>query len=219
MAGFGSPGGLGGLGGFGMSYPSRGGNTPNSTGVDYLAPQNEWEADWQRRRAAEIAKAAAATQAASIMPAHTPPAAGFIDLNGDGMADPPGSFRDVTGDGMADPSGWNFTYRGNGGGSGPLFNSPTYAPDFSALDAERERMMAAYDNQARQQQSYNGMLGNGQINGILGPNYADPNFGQVTGSQPQQQAPAGVDMSWADVYQPGDTFTAPRQRPSGWGLW
>lgn len=60
-------------------------------------------------------------------------------------------------------------------------------PEFrSALGNFLSTKSAFAENNIARQQAYNNMLGNGQMNGMIGANYSDPNFGQVTGqvSQP-----------------------------------
>lgn len=98
-----------------------------------------------------------------------------------------------------------------------VFN-PGYTPDFSALEREKEKMMGLYDAQARQQQAYDVMSGGHQINGIMGPNYSDPNFGRITGAEPKTNAPE--DMAWADgLYNPTGTYSTAPGKSTAWSLW
>lgn len=110
-----------------------------------------------------------------------------------------------------------------------------YTPDFSALNAERERFEPLYENQTRQSQAYGMMRGQGQENAVLGPDYQRPDFGQING-QPQGQNTAGfpgagqipglngIDMSWADgSYNPQEggsgVYGVSPQAGKQWGLW
>lgn len=255
MAGFGSLGGLGGRpGGFGASFPSRSGS-PNSQVVDYLRPQDEWQKDWDARRAAEAAKARAPSWSNSA-PEAPSGALGWQDTSGIGRNIAPNvgspewfqANRGLFGEGapIAEMA-WSFQTGGdpNYAADAPIANyglmhsfngpgqsSPTaappnvvqstydpgYTPDFTALNREREQMMGRYDAQARNQQAYDGMMGNGQINGILGANYSDPNFGQVVGATPQ--GPSQEDMAWADgLYNPTGTYGTAPSRTNGWSFW
>lgn len=104
----------------------------------------------------------------------------------------------------------------------------TAEPAFQAQQADRAT------NVVRQQQAYGNMLGNGQVGGVMGAGFTDPNFGQVTGqavAQPGQKtggfnawgasnptkAPdptAGVNMDWTNgAYNGG----AGKFTPAPWG--
>jgi hypothetical protein len=257
MVGFGSLGGLGGRpGGFGASFPTRGG-APNSQTVDYLGPQEEWQADFNSRWQAEARKAAAAVMRS---PAGRPDAPtgdpNWTDSTGistgwgvgvDPIQEIMANRDKYNASAIVPTYGWTMTsgadpnyhptaptptwgltteingYQGQSGPGTPprIVNDvwdPGYTPDFSALEQERKQMLARYDAQGRNQQAYDWMLGGGQINGIIGPEYTNPNFGQIGAQTPE--VPEGTDMAWAaDVYRPGDTFTAPRPTSKGWNFW
>lgn len=60
------------------------------------------------------------------------------------------------------------------------------------------------ENQTRNQQAYDSMRNNGQINALIGPDYSNANFGSISG-QGAAQLPEidGVNMDWASgVYNP-----------------
>lgn len=238
MAGFGSLGGLGGRsGGFGASFPSRSG-APNSQVVDYLRPQDEWQKDWDARYAAEQGRARAPGMVfnpgpeTNLRPGAPTGAADWTDPTGISTNWGAGvnPFSASRPDAPTGAPGWvDSTGISNNWGmpSNPNAVAPTvyndtfdagYVPDFTALNKEREQMMGRYDAQARNQQAYDWMNGGGQINGILGPNYSDPNFGQIVGAQPQ--GPSQEEMAWADgLYNPTGTYGTAPARNSGWSIW
>jgi hypothetical protein len=179
-------GGLGGLGGRASSFPQRSG-APTSNIVEALPfeNQNDWQSDWQRRYS-ELMSAANGgywRDDPSIAP----------ERSGAGDAEHP--FRQTEHPYRnTDPSSqWRSTW---------VDTSST--PDTSALDAEREKMMRAYETRTRNQQAYDSMLNNGQVNALIGPDYSNANFGSVSG-QGAAQLPEieGVNMDWASgVYNP-----------------
>ena len=101
-------------------------------------------------------------------------------------------------------------------------------PEWTKL---QNQMKSAQDqraqNQTAQQQAYNGMIGNGQLNGILGSDYSAPGFGQVNGQTTNPYSPNsgnGVDMSWSSgVYNPSTNNQTGVYNPTAnsfkqWGL-
>ena len=105
-----------------------------------------------------------------------------------------------------------------------------YTPDFSALNAERDKFQPLWENQQRQQQSFNMMEGQGQRFGMMGPDYTSPGFGQVSGQvnpfAPEmgagraavQGANDGIDTDWlTGVYDPRTMQAAGVYRPGGLG--
>lgn len=89
---------------------------------------------------------------------------------------------------------------------------------YSAIAAANQREMdARRQNQVAQQQAYNGMMGDGQMNAVLGANYSTPGFGQVNGQLSNPYAPnsgEGADMTWSTgVYNP-----ISQTKNSPWGL-
>lgn len=219
-------------GGFGASFPSRGGQMPGSQVVDYLRPQAEWESDWTSRRAAEEARASkpALRQSSAVDPIsiYNDPNGWNMTANGGTSTGRPtaptpdnlGTFSDpFASDPFSNPGPRPTAPTPDNIGSFSTEVVPGYTPDFSGLDAEREQMMGRYNQQAINQQSYDAMSGNGQINGVLGPNYADPNFGQVTGAQMNGGQPEG-DMAWADgLYNPSGSYSTAPLNPKGWSFW
>lgn len=225
-------------GGFGSSFPTRG-SMPNSQTVDYLKPKAEWESDFNSRIAAEQGRVNANnSMVGNAIPAT--PTAGFDASVG---FDPNMRLPMPTGDyGPFGPGIWEAPQPYSGGprmvsesgptvvdgGMPPAPTAPSFnfnptttsmmSMDMTPFNQEREKMMGEYDAQSRNQQAYDSMLGGGQINGVLGPNYTDPNFGQVNG-QNADGIPENTDMSWADgLYSAGGTYKAP-MRPGKGGAW
>jgi hypothetical protein len=206
MNNYGAYGGLGGLGG----YPMR--HSAPSSSVVSAAPEMshaEWLADWERRYS-DVANSASPdrwVEGGWVTPDTMPggPQAYFTRFGhktvgdedaADGVrlrhgatqygARPGGNFGWMT-EGLM-PSGW---VAGN-------------TPNFDALNAERDRLLPMYESMTRNQQSYDSMMGGHQTNATIGENYADANFGSVSG-QVNQALPTvdGVGMSWANgVYDP-----------------
>lgn len=74
-------------------------------------------------------------------------------------------------------------------------------------------------NQTTQQQAYNGMSGNGLLNGVLTEAYSMPGFGQVTGSAPSTPTMGSLSAG-SGVFDPSTqsgVFGQSRQR-SAWSL-
>jgi hypothetical protein len=114
---------------------------------------------------------------------------------------------------------------------------PGYTPDFTALNAEKDRMKPLAENQIRQQQAFDMMNGWGQQNAVMGPEYTQAGFGQVTG-ETNIAAPAmgqaafdlsggneGISTDWlTGVYNPQQGQSVGVYRPlqgggmGGWGL-
>jgi hypothetical protein len=114
---------------------------------------------------------------------------------------------------------------------------PGYTPDFTALNAEKDRLQPMAQNQIRQQQAYNMMDGFGQQNAVMGDDYTAAGFGQVSG-ETNPFAPAmgqaafdlsggndGISTDWlSGVYDPQKGQAAGVYRPQqnnamgGWGL-
>jgi hypothetical protein len=115
--------------------------------------------------------------------------------------------------------------------------SPGYTPDFTGLNAEKDRLQPMAQNQIRQQQSFDMMNGWGQENAVMGDDYTAAGFGQVSG----ETNPYGADMGQAafdlsggndgistdwlsGVYDPQQGQAAGVYRPQqnnamgGWGL-
>jgi hypothetical protein len=195
-------GGLGGLGGRASSFPQRSG-APTSNIVEALPFENQddWLADWQRR----YGEAMSAANSGYWRDSTTAP-----ERSGAGDAEHPfrqnehpwrdtGSSAEWLGSaiGSTRPPEDYRTWRSE-------WVDTSGAPDTRALDAERERMNLAYENRTRNQQAYDSMLNNGQVNGLIGPGYSNANFGSVSG-QGAAQLPEieGVNMDWASgVYNP-----------------
>jgi hypothetical protein len=212
-------GGLGGLGGRASSFPQRSG-APTSNIVEALPFENQddWLADWQARYDAEARRARGGSAGRSkedyirsVLGSTTPsnvtwqpekdiPALTSHLINGGGMYyDDPQTAAQVAsfalGDSMYDQLR-NYT---------PAPAGPGYQANFTALNAEKQKMLRAYEARTRNQQAYDSMLNNGQIHGIIGPGYTNPNFGSVSGQEGAAQLPQidGVNMDWASgVYNP-----------------
>lgn len=215
MAGFGSLGGLGGRpGGFGMSYPTRVG-MPNSQAVDYLRPQEEWQSDFDSR-VASVPKFITESEWTDLGPYSPTTAPGQSEVGlYDGFLS-----RLRASDAMTaqDPSALRWDNGNPSVRTTRQVENPNYASAMSALNAEKEQMMGRYDAQGRNQQAYDIMNGGNQINGIIGPEYTNPNFGRITGAQPQ--APNPEDMQWADgLYNATGTYSTAPGRTQGWSLW
>lgn len=245
MAGFGSLGGLGGApGGFGTSYPSRGGNAPVSGQV---MSDQEFHNDWSKRLAAvprtvsnsvELVPGASGYDAAAAAPY-------LSNISDQNKAFSYKSFGSQQGDssaldtaiGYARSLGFNYQRNPDGttsllrdaygpastaaatGGSHAVRLANTANPEWGRLNQQYQNEAGRReDAQTRNQQAYDWMLGGNQINGIIGPEYTNPYFNQI-GAQ-AGQIPEGTDMDWAaDVYRPGDTYTAPRANSKGWNFW
>jgi hypothetical protein len=91
--------------------------------------------------------------------------------------------------------------------------------------ANADKREARMENQVARQQAYDGMLGSGQLNGIMKEGYTNPMFGQVTGSTENpfdMRGAPGVDASWtAGVYDPTNqsgTYNPQAVKKNFWGL-
>lgn len=241
--------GLGGLGGRAMSFPTRPNYAPDSQVVDFIPNQEAWTADWQARYDAEKAKARAPSTitntgvAGNLRPAPVNPvpygdgSAFFSDLrsvtppsSGRPNIMPPGSAPAPVGPSAFDPQRYfsDLTSLQPPGGSRPtVYNDyidPGYTPDFTALNAEKASMMPVFENQNRQQQGYDSMRGWGQENAVMGPDYTNPNFGQISGDPINGQGASplsGVGQGAMNgVYNPEGSYAGVfgNFRRSNWGL-
>ena len=106
--------------------------------------------------------------------------------------------------------------------------SAGYTPDFSLLNAERDQFEPLWQNQQRQQQAFNMMEGQGQRFGMMGEDYVNPGFGQVSGEvnpfSPDmgagraavQGANDGISTDWlTGVYDPTQMQAMGVYRPRG----
>lgn len=114
-------------------------------------------------------------------------------------------------------------------------NEPVYVPN-----PEYEKAMADYqaakvqrpENQIRQQQAYDTqMMGNGAVGGVMPANYADPNFGQITGQSSgsfgnfgasdltsvDQTQQTGAYMGGSGAYNPNPFSAGSFKSQSPWG--
>jgi hypothetical protein len=220
MVGFGGAGGLGGLGGMGTSFPARHA-APNSQTVDYMPVATDWLSDWQARYDAEEARRGQGASAGgpskedyirSVLGSTTP-----SNVTWQPEKDIPAFTNHLMTGGQlyyGDAKIGEEVARYSLGDS--LYNqlrnytpapaSPGYQPDFTALNAEKQKMQPLFEAQTANTQAYQNMTGNGMIGGVLGPGYEAPNFGQVNGEFGQSTAGAqtGLDMNWTDgAYKPG----------------
>ena len=98
------------------------------------------------------------------------------------------------------------------GASHTVDPGPTYTyttnPEWARLNMDFEQATKERgENQIRQQQAYNTMLmGDGQIGGVMGANYGDPNFGQITG-QPANASTMGMTGFGGGLGMPGSDLT------------
>jgi hypothetical protein len=228
MAGFGSLGGLGGRpGGFGVSYPTRVG-APNSQTIENplagmpsyddwrndfdtrlsrtpqtISGTNKW-IDWQDITALEgprVGEAGYNANAAGTLDAWLSAVRGADHFKTEGT--------DHLG---AHQTSWVGRER-----------SQDYTmanPAYTALMDEKNRLQPAYDNSARQEQAYSIMNGGNQINGLMGPDYTNRNFGRIVGAETTNPVPAGDDMAWADgLYNPTGTYATTPGKNTAWSLW
>lgn len=106
--------------------------------------------------------------------------------------------------------------------------TPGYTPDFSLLNAERDQFEPLFQNQQRQQQAFNMMEGQGQRFGMMGEDYTNPGFGQVSGetnpfspdmgagAAALQGANEGISTDWlTGVYDPTSMQAMGVYRPRG----
>lgn len=205
MAGFGD---TGGRGGFGASFPMRGA-APTSEEVGYMPSWSDWEADWNARREA-LGRPQASASVNTVY--NHPDGWNMLAPQGDGIGARPmaptpdnlGSFA---------PPNWSTVDNS----VRPVAPTPenldsfldsfsaTAAPDYTALDAERQAALTRYEPVFRQQSAYDRMAGRGMENGILSEAYSDANFGRVSGTPfASQPDAAGVNMDWTGVYNPAN---------------
>lgn len=249
MLGFGSYG----SGGIGSSYPERR-NAPVSSSIEFLPEEGVWQSDWEKRRAAEAAKARAAVAPksqrfdnAAYLKAN-PDVADPMSWGGQFPADPVGSYHYGAHGAGENRQGANFNeaqylrlnpdvaaavegghfasgldhFARHGWSEDRNVNQTRgqkgYTPDFSALNAERERMTSAFENQRRQQQAYEWMQGADQQNAIMSPDYANAGFNTITGLSNPYAGPDAVDgvgMDWASgVYDPSTQSGTGTYQPS-----
>ena len=219
------PGGLGGLGGApqrNTPYPMRQ-NTPQSGTVidplvrDGMGSFQGWQNDWQGRWNAEEGRRRAPGYVQGLRPEMVetlPGAEGY----------------------QAEFSQYDPNRPYSGGSHKTLQNvmgtlwDDGYTPDFTALDAERARYEPLFQNRERAQQSFNMMEGQGQRFGMMGPDYTNPGFGQVSGEvnpfSPDmgagraavQGANDGISTDWlTGVYDPTQMQAMGVYRPGGLG--
>lgn len=228
---------LGGLGGRSMSFPTRPA-APTSEGVEYLPDYATWGADWNARRkaletppdpvgprpAAPTADGGAGGWGVGVDPVQWAQANQHLYRAGTPIPEMGWSFN-TGGDPNYHPTAPTASYGLNyttsmGGNTGIA----PYVPDFSALDAERVRMMPLFQNQTRQQQGYDSMRGWGQENAVMGADYTSPTFGQITGDPTGGQGASplsGIGQGALNgVYNPGATSAGVygSSRRSSWGL-
>lgn len=203
-AGFG---GLGGLGGFSPSYPTRFG-VPISRQVQSLDEltmplRQEFEqardADYDARLAAR----------GDLWDAHTSRIG--ADLSGLTPAQRYKSMDDFFKGGTFAAQTGRDEFLGHVfGGDKDRIGAFTHAvtsegPDYQEYQRRLQEITQPYmDAQTRNQQAYGQMTGGGQLNAMMGPDYANANFGSITGQGPAQiPAVGGVSMDWASgVYDP-----------------
>lgn len=238
MVGFGDTGGLGGLGGFGASYPTRQAAPVSRTvsaPLDF-ASGADWLADWQYRwdnPTRDLIKPV------EMIPGHPDYNAADareyqgdvsnsiqnwvfqklgVDPTADYAQDFAKNFNFLKGTvyETGDPTGMS-SHKIAGPKTGQV---EWIDPDhYTRLEAEREAMLPRYDALDRQNQAYSVMSGGHQLNGLLGADYARPNFGQISGTTgPANPADITGAGQGSDVFQPGETYTAPRTTPRGWGF-
>lgn len=225
MAGFG---GLGGLGG--SSYPQRFGS-PNSEQIktpdEYQKEQQAW-IDQMMGKASRVADRdlyrEAGGSAYSNFLGDYGNGKGVSEVNAKYLGLAPIDNRDAwvnAGSSMkvANPTGGNFNLSN---WIEPEFAAAQQrqAADMAAIQKQIDERTATFntdmaqrgENQTRQQQSYDSMNGWGQLNGVMGPNYTDPNFGQISGQAggplTAPTMPNGVDPSWTSgVFDPSGGLT------------
>jgi hypothetical protein len=223
MADFGS----GGFGGLGASYPMRYGaapqsqqvlsdqefNTPKRTEVQLLPGATGYDQNAASPYIGDILNTMAMSQWTKS--GLDPSDPGFATWKAAALTDPNSALSAWNTAG--DPSsayGAGTTAAANGA-------SQTVA-QFNPVDPNAIRQRG--ENQMAQQQAYNGMMGNGQLNGIIGQNYTDQNFGQVTGQQTPSlqsqldQVPGLDTTGLAGIYSPTGTYNPMSSTKRVWGL-
>lgn len=192
-------GGLGGLGGRSSSFPQRFG-APQSERVGSL---HEIENSIWAPYHAAVAQSQDATD--NFWTNHTDTLADrFKDYNmtPTQLAQVMEGYKSVArGPGTA---GAEFIFGHAPGVAGSLISAQAL-PDMAPYREKAEAARAQYnETQTRNQQAYDSMRNNGQINALIGPDYSDANFGSVSG-QGATQLPQidGVNMDWVQgVYDP-----------------
>lgn len=196
MAGFGSLGGLGGTGG--LSYNSRMG-MPNSQNIQTLdeAHKEIWD-EYERQREAE--RRASASLNDSVYDR-------YADVPNMTDAQKQAAYQALSRTAKSGAANGNAAAVGYGFADNPVGDVHTYQygkawEDRAVQDQSfQQRADAATadftERGLRQQQNYDSMSGWNQQNGMIGPEYTDPNFGQVSGlaRQAMPNVP-GVGMDW-----------------------
>ncbi|MCZ4270891.1 hypothetical protein [Maritalea porphyrae] len=195
MAGFGNPNGFGGMGANRPSFPMRQSH-PYSTRVD---SDDEFVNDWQ-------------SNAPSRLIGGSEPEYGYQMLGG-AYTETQGTPTTITnadgtvqmlGGGVSTEQGTPSVERTIINPGTPQTENPEYA---EYMDRFNNAVTLRQENQTRQQQNYNQMAGNGMLDGILGAEYSNPNFGQVTGQENNQSSlpllgnPEGLDGLTAGAYE------------------
>lgn len=212
-------GGLGGLGGM-----------PNSKVVQNV---DTWGNDWQKRRDALAATARPAGWTDRLLQVSGPSNAGaYVGAmqagantrwNGGGATPrPEDAYTPKLGWGtLASEDGTDKAIQNSQFAWGRMW-SPGSAPDFTELNREKALIDQTREAGIRNQQAYQSMTGWGQQNGVIGPDYSNPNFGTVSGQgAPQINVPAGIDMGWASgMYDPNfnGVFGSNGQPRNRWGF-
>lgn len=231
---------LGGLGGRASSFPMRSGTAPTSQTVGYQQSWADWEADWQKRLAGLPISPATPLQNQMYPYLEDPsrPLAPTPEnmwvFSGQSAPGTPQSYAE-TGQGSAS---WGGPLAWGGGADRPLVptaenihlfpqtegTSPASIDEMRKnLMREREVALETWQPQIRQQQAYDSMRGWGQENAVMGPNYQQANFGQITGDPTGGMGASplsGVNGTQSGVYSAGGAqsgvYGAPRR--SNWGL-
>ncbi|MHA6684500.1 hypothetical protein [Mesorhizobium sp. A556] len=201
MAGFG---GLGGLGG--SSYPQRSGSPASKQ----VMSDTEFTNDWQSRLdAIPQTVDAFGLRDVQLVPGSTGYNADFAKQFIPQVERAASQFGGLAPDSQ---------YYTGGGGSHVLSDQTVMVgqetnPEYLAmLQQAQQAQQQRGENQTRQQQAYGSMNGWGQLNGVMGANYTDPNFGQISGQAggplTAPTMPDGVDPSWTSgVFDPSGGLT------------
>jgi hypothetical protein len=100
---------------------------------------------------------------------------------------------------------WVFAHDPNAEAIANEYNDAHAPVDMAAYTQRAQAIAQPYlENQTRNQQAYDSMTNNGQVNALIGPDYSNANFGSISG-QGAAQLPQidGVNMDWAQgVYNP-----------------
>lgn len=103
---------------------------------------------------------------------------------------------------------------------------PVANPEYARIMAEMQAaMQQRQESQTAQQQAYNGQLGQGQKNGVMGDNYSTPGFGRVDGQSKNPYAinSGSNNMDWASGYDGQQQMTGvydpvKQTQETFWGL-